>query len=143
MSGRRLLPFLQALDSTKFVFLDVVLSVLVIFLVSVSVSSAPMANAVAQCTPTGSDCAIPEEVQLRFPQGFIAVSGDVVLAPTLNSDLHAVSDVFHINNDFIDTGLGTGIGVSSFLFSGHFGTLPDPSTYSINAVEIRENPEGH
>jgi hypothetical protein len=96
---------------------------------------------VAQCTPTGSDCAIPEGVQLQLP--FLAISGDVVLAPTLNSNLHAVSDVFHIDNDFFDAGLGTGIGFSGFLFSGHNGTLPDPSTYNANAVEIRENPEGH
>ena len=98
---------------------------------------------VAQCTPSGSDCAILEDVHLQLPPGFIAVSGDVVLAPTLNSNLHAVSDVFHINNDFIDTGLGTGIGISVFLFSGPTSQVPSPSTYSVNALEIRENPEGH
>jgi hypothetical protein len=102
-----------------------------------------MAQTVAQCTPTGSDCAIPEETQLQFPPGFLAISGDSVLAPTLNSDLAAVSDIFHIDNDFFDSGLGTGLGLSCFLFSGHNGTLPSPSSYTANAVEIRENPEGH
>jgi hypothetical protein len=118
------------------------LSVFAIFLVSPVASVAQTSGApVAQCTPTGSDCAIPEGVQLQLP--LLAISGDAVLAPTLNSNLHAVSDVFHIDNDFFDAGLGTGIGFSGFLFSGHNGTLPDPSTYSANAVEIRENPEGH
>jgi hypothetical protein len=95
---------------------------------------------VAQCTPTFSDCAIPEETHLQFP--FLAISGDAALAPTLNSDLAAVSDVFRIDNNFFDSGLGTGIGFSCFLFSGHYGTLPGPVSYSANAVEMRENPEG-
>jgi len=115
------------------------LSLLVISLLS---PYASMAQTVAQCTPTGSDCAIPEQIPLQFPPGFIAISGDAVLAPTLNSDLAAVSDILHINNDFFDSGLGTGIGFSCILFSGHNGTLPSPATYTANAVEIRENPLG-
>lgn len=100
-----------------------------------------MAQTVAPCTPTFSDCAIPEETQLQFP--FLAISGDAVLAPTLDSNLAAVSDVFHLDNNFFDSGQGTGIGFAGFLFSGHNGTLPGPSTYSANAVEIQENPLGH
>jgi hypothetical protein len=141
MTARPLPRFSHVRHSMKFLAVLGSLSFfLLILLAFPAVSAAPT---VAQCTPTGSDCAIPEDVQLQFPQGFIAVSGDAVLAPTLNSDLHAVSDVLHIDNDFIDTGLGTGIGLSAFLFSGHNGTLPNPLTYSANAVEIRENPEGH
>ena len=101
------------------------------------------AQTVAQCTATFSDCAIPENVQLTFPPGFLAVAGDAVLAPSLNSNLHAVSDIFHIDNNLLDTGLGTGLGDAAFLFSGQFSTLPGPSTYTANAVEIRETPEGH
>lgn len=116
------------------------LCLLVIFL---GCPVASMGQTVAQCTPTGSDCAIPEQVPLQFPPGFLAISGDAVLAPTLESNLAAVSDVFHINNDLFDSGLGTGLGVSCVLLSGNINTLPSPSTYTANAVEIRENPEGH
>ena len=141
MTARPLPRFSHVFHSAKSLAVLVSVSfVLLILLAFPAVSAAPT---VAQCTPSGSDCAIPEEVQLQFPQGFIAISGDAVLAPTLNSALPAVSDVFHIDNDFIDTGLGTGIGFSAFLFSGHNGTLPNPSMYSANAVEMRENPEGH
>ena len=116
------------------------LSLFVILLASPAASTA---QTVAQCTSTGSDCAIPEQVPLQFPTGFLAISGDAVLAPTLESNLAAISDVFHINNDLFDSGLGTGLGLSCFLFSGNILTLPSPSTYTANAVEIRENPEGH
>ena len=85
---------------------------------------------------------IPEDVPVKFPQAFLAIAGDVALLPTVYSNLHAVSDVFHLENNLLDTGLGTGLGNSGSLFSGHFGTLPNPSTYSANAVGFRENPEG-
>ncbi len=49
-----------------------------------------------------------------------------------------VSDVFRIYNDLVDTGGGTGIGLTASLFSRDEGNLPDPSTYSLNAVFIRE-----
>jgi hypothetical protein len=96
-------------------------------------------DTIAQCTPTFSDCAIPEDVALRFR--FLAIAGDVVLLPDQHANLAAVSDVFRIANNFIDTGLGTGLGLSAFLFSGH-GNLPAPATYSANAVGIREQPTG-
>src|SRR5215831_5272946 len=96
-------------------------------------------DTIAQCTPTFSDCANPENVLLDFR--FLAISGDVLLLPNLNANLAAVSDVFRVANNFIDTGQGTGLGFAAFLFSGH-NTLPDPSTYSANAVPIREQPTG-
>src|SRR4029077_9478637 len=140
MTARPLPRFSHVRHSMKFVAILGLLSfVLLILFAFPAVSEAQT----AQCTPTGSDCAIPEDLPLQFPPGFIAVSGDAVLAPTLNSNLNAVSDIFHGNNDSIDTGLDTGIGLSVFLFSGHNGTLPNPSTYSANAVENRDNPEGH
>ena len=95
------------------------------------------------CNQSFTACGpIPEDVPAKFPRGFLAIAGDVALLPAVYSDLHAVSDVFHLENNLLDTGLGTGLGNSGFLFSGHFGTLPNPSTYSANAVGIRENPEG-
>ena len=113
---------------------------LVIFGACLVLSSAVVSGqTVAQCNATDTDCAIPETTALTLP--FLAISGDVVVAPNLHADLAAVSDVFHIANDFVDTGAGTGIGFSAFLFSGH-KSVPDPSTYSANAVEIREQPTG-
>ena len=92
---------------------------------------------VAQCTPTFSACAIPENILLQFP--FLAVSGDVAVVPNVNANLAATSDVFRIFNNFVDTGLGTGLGFLAFLYSGHNELLP-PSTYSSNFVEVREQP---
>lgn len=103
---------------------------------STTTVSVPCNQFFAACGP------IPENVPVTFPRGFLAISGDVALLPSAQSDLHAVSDVFHLDNNLLDTGLGTGLGNAGFLFSGHFGTLPDPSTYSANAVGFRENPEG-
>lgn len=139
MSTRRLLQFPGVHRSmTSVVVLGILFSICVFF----SVLSAAQA-VVAQCNSSFTECAIPENVPLTFPRGFLAISGDVVLAPSLDSNLHAVSDVFHLDNNLLDTGLGTGLGNAGFLFSGHNNTLPDPSTYSANAVEIRETPEGH
>jgi hypothetical protein len=103
-------------------------------------ATAVFSQTLAQCTPTFSDCAIPENVSLLFP--FLAISGDVILVPTLEANLAAVSDVFRIANNFIDTGQGTGIGFSAFLFSRDESTLPASSTFSANVVKIREQPVG-
>ena len=121
-----------------------ILFALVLSLVFPVSSAAQSSSAVAvPCNQFFAACGpIPEEVPVKFPRGFLAVAGDVALLPTVSSDLHAVSDVFHLENNLLDTGLGTGLGNSGFLFSGHFGTLPNPSTYSANAVGFRENPEG-
>lgn len=116
----------------------ILLSICLIFPV-LSVAQAPSVP-VAQCTPTFSDCAIPENVELQFP--FLLISGDVVLAPTLQSNLNSVSDVFRLDNNFFDTGAGTGIGFAGILLSGEHA-VPPTSSYSGNAVEMRENPEGH
>jgi hypothetical protein len=130
MNTRRLSLVFRAHHSVAF---GILLSILLIF-------PAVSAAQVAQCTQTFSDCAIPENVQLQFP--FLFISGDVVLAPTLQSNLNAASDVFRLDNNFFDTGAGTGIGFAGELFSGQHA-LPPISSYSANAVEMRENPEGH
>ena len=75
-----------------------------------------------------SDCAIPENVLLQFP--CLAVSGDVAVVPNMHANLAATSDVFRSFNNLVDTGLGTGVGILVFLYSGH-NELPPPSTYSV------------
>jgi len=114
--------------------------VAITILTSSAIATAQTELPVAQCTSTLSDCAIPENTALQLP--FLAISGDVVLAPDLHSDLNSVRDVFRINNNFIDTGAGTGIGFTGILFGGEHA-VPLISSYSANAVEIRKNPEGH
>ena len=115
MSYRQFLRYPLAHHSRNFVFLlRTILSVCVIFFSSpVFLAAQTSGDPVAQCTPTFSDCAIPENVALQF--SFLAISGDVVVAPTLNSNLNSVSDVFRIANNLIDTGEGTGIGFSAFV----------------------------
>jgi hypothetical protein len=71
---------------------------------------------------------------------FDAFSGDVVLLEPVGT---AVSDVFRIFNNVVNTGGGTGLGDLAFLYSSDDSTpLPNPSTYSLNVVTIRENPSG-
>ena len=97
------------------------------------------ATTIVQCTPTFSDCAVPENLLLQFP--FLAISGDVVLVPNLNVDLAAVSNVFRVFNNFVDTGAGTGIGFVAELYDGKHN-LPSTSTYSANAVVMLKQPTG-
>jgi len=104
-------------------------------LLSASGSAAPIA---AQCTPDFTSCGIPENVLLQLP--FLAISGDVVL---LDPHTSTVSDVFRIFNDVVNTGQGTGLGATVFLFSSDDSTpLPNPATYSANVVTIMEDPSG-
>jgi len=106
---------------------------------SVAFSTTLLSAATVQCTPTFSDCAIPENVPLLFP--FLAISGDGLVVPNLNANLNAVRDVFRVFNNFFDTGAGTGIGFAAELYSGQ-NNLPSASTYSANAVGIRRQPTG-
>jgi len=134
----RLSLFSRARHSIIFDFLITTVMFLVFPVVSVAQTAVP-------CTSSFSDCGpIPENVSLLFPisQGFLAISGDVALAPNSNSNLNSVRDVFRLDNNFINTGAGTGLGFTGFLFSGEL-SVPPISSYSANAVEIRETPEGH
>jgi hypothetical protein len=98
-----------------------------------------LAAAITDCSVDFSICYIPEDVFLQFPTGFLAISGDVVLEEPDGS----VSDVFRIFNDFFDTGQGTGLGTTAFLYSADGSTpLPDPSTYSANVQFIPESTTG-
>ena len=93
----------------------------------------PLAN----CNANFTVCGVPENILLQLP--FTAFAGDVVLTDPNSS---AVSDVFRIFNNLVNTGLGTGLGNMVFLYSSDDTTLPAPSTYSANAAFIMENPSG-
>jgi hypothetical protein len=92
------------------------------------------ANEMAVCAPDFSSCEIPENILLDLP--FVAIAGDAVL---FEPDGVTISDVFRIFNDVLDTGSGTGLGTLAFLYSSDDSApLPDPLTFSANAVGIFE-----
>jgi hypothetical protein len=97
------------------------------------------AAAIAPCDATFTTCAIEENILLQLPSPFTAIAGDVILTDPGSS---AVSDVFRIFNNIMDTGFGTGLGNMVFLFSADESALPSPSTYSMNAVTLPESPSG-
>ena len=110
------------------------------FLVVASFSGSASAATLVPCNAAFTSCFIVENTLLQFPSGFIAISGDVIIEESYST---VVSDVFRIFNDFVDTGGGTGLGDMAFLYSSDDSTpLPDPSTYSLNLVTIRESPTG-
>src|SRR5262249_7222037 len=83
-------------------------------------------------------CQIRENVVLQLP--FVAISGDVIIQEPSSTN---VSDVFRIFNNLVDTGGGTGLGNLVILYSGNDNLpLPDPSTYSANAIIIKEAASG-
>jgi hypothetical protein len=99
-------------------------------------ASAAWAVDLANCAPDLSSCTIPENVLLQFPNGGIDVAGDVII---LKPNSNIVSDVFRFFNNIADTALGTGVGNLAILYSGDDNLpLPDPSTYSANAILSRK-----
>jgi hypothetical protein len=92
------------------------------------------AASLSSCAPDLSSCSIFENELFSLP--FLAIAGDVILIDHWQGG--GVSDVFRIFNDVVDTGGGTGLGQTVFLYSEDTGNLPDPSTYSVNAVTINE-----
>ena len=95
------------------------------------------ATPLASCNASFTVCLIPENISLQVP--FTAFAGDVVLTDPNSS---AVSDVFRIFNNLVNTGKGTGLGNMVFLYSSDDTTLPSPSTYSANVVFITEDASG-
>jgi hypothetical protein len=107
---------------------------LLLFLGVISAFSIPgFSAAVAPCNANFTACSISENILYQLP--FIAIAGDEVILEPSSS---VVSDVFRIFNDVIDTGGGTGLGQTVFLYSVDNGPLPDPSTYSLNFQAIHE-----
>jgi hypothetical protein len=107
----------------------------VLSLMAAPVSAIPIASC------TGFVCVIPENVLMQFPVSFgFAISGDVVVT---EANGVTVSDLFRIFNDVVNTGGGTGLGTTFFLYSSDDSTpLPSPSTYSSNVTFIKEGPGG-
>jgi hypothetical protein len=92
----------------------------------------------ARCNSNFTACQIPENVLLALP--FAAISGDVIIQEPNSTN---VSDVFRILNNLVDTGGGTGLGNLVILYSADDNVpLPDPSSYSANAVVIKEVASG-
>jgi hypothetical protein len=92
----------------------------------------------ASCNANFTACFIPENVLVQLP--FTAIAGDVIVQDPSST---GVSDVFRILNNFVDTGGGTGLGSLAILSSRDDNTpLPDPSTYSLNAITIKEAATG-
>ena len=119
-------------------FRSTVLCIAGLILLSEPGIAAPIAaTSVANCNASFTVCGIPENIPLQLP--FVAFAGDVVLTDPGGS---AVSDVFRIFNNVVNTGKGTGLGNMVFLYSSDDTTLPDPLTYSANVVFITENPSG-
>jgi len=85
------------------------------------------------CAPDFSSCNVYED-QITFFPG-LAISGDVLI----QSGAQTVA-VFRIFNDFVNTGGGTGLGDSGYLYSAAFANLPNPATYSVNVVTMALGP---
>jgi hypothetical protein len=83
------------------------------------------------CNADNSVCVAVEGQTMSYTDGGLGISGDVVLF----DGSFNIQDVFRIFNDVIDTGGGTGLGTSAFLFGSNTG-IPDPSTFSLNAIGI-------
>ena len=103
-------------------------------LFSSSVTAAP----VSSCAVDGSSCNVYEGRLLTYPDGYFGYSGDVVV-----KDFSGITvNVFRIFNDLVDTGGGTGLGSTALLYGADLNDLPNPSTYSANAVTIKMGTAG-
>jgi hypothetical protein len=107
------------------------------FLVVATLAIAPNAHAapLSFCAADFSSCNVFEDGQVLQLPG-LAIAGDLILIDQWNGG--RVSDVLRIFNDFFDTGGGTGLGTTAFLFSEDLSNLPNPSTFSVNAVFMNE-----
>jgi PEP-CTERM motif len=106
-------------------------------LVLSTLALAPNAHAgpVSSCAPDFSSCSVFEDgLVLQLPG--LAIAGDLILTDRWNGG--KVSDVFRVFNNIFDTGGGTGLGITAFLYSEDLGNLPAPATYSVNAVTMNE-----
>jgi hypothetical protein len=108
-----------------------------ILLVVTTLALAPKAQAapLSFCATDFSSCNVFEDGQVLHLPG-VTIAGDLILTDRWNGG--KVSDVFRIFNDFFDTGGGTGLGATAFLYSEDLGNLPSPSTFSVNAVTMNE-----
>ena len=108
-------------------------------LVALAIVGEVRATPIAPCNASFTACTIAENVLLELP--FFAVAGDTIVLEPGSSTV--TSDVFRIFNNLVNTGGGTGLGDLAFLYSIDDGPLPDPSTYSFNAITIHEPASGN
>jgi hypothetical protein len=112
--------------------------VLLLVILSGFMAGAAWAADPASCNSGFTACQIRENVLLQLPG--LAIAGDVVIQEPGSTN---VSDVFRVFNNVVDTGGGTGLGNLVILYSGDDSqALPNPSTYSANAVIIKEAASG-
>ena len=105
---------------------QMVLGIAGLVLLSLLTEAAP----VSSCLSNGTSCDVYENQVLSLP--FEAIAGDIVLlAPN-----QAVVDDFRIFNNLVDTGGGTGLGTSAYLYTFV------PSPLSVNAVFIARADSG-
>ncbi|MGA8306683.1 MAG: PEP-CTERM sorting domain-containing protein [Candidatus Acidiferrales bacterium] len=83
------------------------------------------------CNADNTVCVAIEGQTMSYTPGFFGISGDAVLIDSGGN----IDGVFRIFNDLIDTGGGTGLGLTAFLFGSTTG-IPDPSTFSFNAIGL-------
>jgi hypothetical protein len=103
-------------------------------------SATAHAALLANCDINITHCSISENVLQMYPFSAFGIAGDTVV---LEADHNTVSDVFRIFNDLVDTGSGTGLGTTMFLFSADDSTpLPAPATYSANVQFAQEGANG-
>jgi hypothetical protein len=112
-------------------------SITICFAALVLLSAPAAAGPIASCNANFTLCSIPENISLQLP--FTAFAGDAIVTESGGA---VVSDVFRIINNIVNTGGGTGLGNMVFMYSSDDSIMPDPSTYSANAVFITEAPSG-
>lgn len=110
------------------------LGFLVALVGTISLVQQATATPMSSCNADSTVCDIYEDGQF-FQPGFLFISGDVVLR---EFGTGLVSDVLRFFNDVFDSGSGTGLGETMFLYSDDEHNLPDPSTFSANAVFLIE-----
>ena len=108
-----------------------------IFLTGLVLPSVPTAPPTASCKASFTSCGIRENILLQL--AFRATAGDAVLNEPYST---AVSAVFRIFNNLVNTELGTGLGNMVFLYSSDDTTLPAPSSCGANAAFITEAQSG-
>ena len=101
-------------------------------------SSPITAAPVSSCSADFLSCNVYEGQLLTFPDGGFGIAGDVIVRDSAGMTV----DVFRVFNDIVDTGGGTGLGSTAFLYGADLNDLPNPSTYSANAVTIRRGTAG-
>jgi hypothetical protein len=85
------------------------------------------------CSTDFTTCYIPKNVPIVSP-ALVVFSGDAVLQKANSTEAAAL---FRVNNDYVNTTRGTGLGMTLFLYSvDGAAPLPNPSSYSANVQNV-------